>query len=241
VNGEAVYVELERQIILGHLKPRERLVESELCKRLGISRTLLREVFRRLEGAGLVSFQPNRGVVVRDFTPQEVEDVYFLRTVLERAAVPLILQRVTPADMKALRRLQKDFENVCGGNDMEAMILTNMAFHRRLSQISGNQFLCQFLEISRVQTHQIRYLAWLDERRVQESIRGHREILAALAQRNANRFERAVLAHLEAGRGDYRRIFPVGAERQHALPGKRTRGHLARGGSAQGGRSWAAN
>lgn len=226
MNGEAVYVELEREIILGHLKPRERLVESELCRRLGISRTLLREVFRRLEGAGLVSFQPNRGVVVRDFTPQEVEDVYSLRTVLERAAAPLIVERVTPTDLKALRKLQKDFEGMCRRRDMAGMILTNMAFHRRLSQISRNQFLCQFLEISRVQTHQIRYLAWLDAGRVQESIREHREILAALTQRDVLRFERAVLRHLEGGKGDYRRIFPVGIERRKGL-GKGA-GHGAR-------------
>jgi DNA-binding GntR family transcriptional regulator len=228
VNGEAVYIELERQIILGHLKPRERLVESELCRRLGVSRTLLREVFRRLEGAGLVSFQPNRGVVVRDFTPQEVEDVYSLRTVLERAAAPLILERVTPADRKALRKLQKEFEGMCRRSDMAGMILTNITFHRRLSQISGNQFLCQFLEISRVQTHQIRYLAWLDERRVQESIREHREILAALTQRDMPRFERAVLRHLEGGKRDYRRIFPVGIERAKGLGKEAARGARSR-------------
>jgi DNA-binding GntR family transcriptional regulator len=214
VNGEAVYADLEREIILGRLKPRERLVESELCRRLGISRTLLREVFRRLEGTGLVSFQPNRGVVVRDFTPGQVEDVYYLRTVLERAAAPLIVDQVTPGDIRALRKLQAEFERACRGRDMEAMILTNLAFHRRLSQISRNPFLCQFLEISRMQTHQIRYLAWVDARRVQESIREHREILAALAQRNVSRFEQAVWRHLEAGKSDYQRIFPVGTGRQ---------------------------
>ena len=88
MTSDAVYRLLEKEIILGHLKPRERLPESALCRRLKASRTLLREVFRRLEGAGLVTFQSNRGVAVRDFSPSEVEDVYYLRTVLERAAIP---------------------------------------------------------------------------------------------------------------------------------------------------------
>ena len=183
VNGESIYQILEREIILGHLKPRERLLEAELCRRLGVCRTLLREVFRRLEGVGLVTLQPNRGVVVRDFTLEEVEDVYYLRTALERAAIPLIVARVRPADLRALRELQREFERACRRADMGGMILSNLAFHRRLSRISGNPFLYKSLEISHLQTQQIRYLAWLDAARVQMSIREHRQIVAALARR----------------------------------------------------------
>ena len=81
----------------------------------------------------------------------------------------------------------------------------------------------------------------MDPGRVQESIREHREILTALGQRVADRFERAVLTHLEAGKGDYRRIFPVGAESHHGLGGGSMRGQAARGSPAQGGHSGAAN
>jgi DNA-binding GntR family transcriptional regulator len=233
VNGESIYQMLEREIILGHLKPRERLLEAELCRRLGVSRTLLREVFRRLEGVGLVTLQPNRGVVVRDFTLQEVEDVYYLRTALERAAIPLIVARVRPADLRALRELQREFERACRTADMGGMVLSNLAFHRRLSQISGNPFLYKSLEISNLQTQQIRYLAWLDAARVQMSIREHRQIVAALARRSASAYEQAVLTHLAGGKGDYQRIFPVGGdgqtvERNGSDRGPRTRGAARR-------------
>lgn len=218
MNGESVYQALEREIILGHLKPRERLLESQLCRRLGVSRTLLREVFRRLEGAGLVTLQPNRGVVVRDFTAQEVEDVYYLRTVLEQAAVPLIVKRLTPADLGALREIEAEFERACRQGDMVGMILSNLAFHRRLDEVSGNRFLCQFLAISHLQTQQIRYMAWLGGRGVQGSIREHRAILAALARRDAARFGQAVEKHLQHGWGDYRRTFPVGSDAGEVRP-----------------------
>jgi DNA-binding GntR family transcriptional regulator len=210
VNGESVYQGLEREIILGRLKPRERLLESPLCRRLGVSRTLLREVFRRLEGAGLVTLQPNRGVVVRDFTPQEVEDVYYLRTALERAAAPLIVARTRPADLRALRQIQQKFEAACRAQDMAEMILVNLAFHRRLDETSGNPFLCQSLQISHLQTQQIRYVAWLSAPRVQKSIREHREMLAALARKDAARFAQVLEAHLQGGKEDYQCIYPVG-------------------------------
>ena len=217
VNGELVYHTLEREIILGHLKPRERLLEADLCGRLGVSRTLLREVFRRLEGVGLVTLQPNRGVVVRDFTPQEVEDVYYLRTALELAAVPLILRRMTPVDLKALRAVERDFERACRRKDMAAMILSNLAFHRRLDEVSGNPFLCQSLQISHLQTQQIRYVAWLDAARVHTSIREHREMLAALARGDGAQFARTVEAHLQGGKTDYQRVFPVGGDQRGAV------------------------
>jgi DNA-binding GntR family transcriptional regulator len=216
LNGDAVYAALEREIILGRLKPRERLLESEMCRRLGVSRTLLREVFRRLEGAGLVALQPNRGVVVRDFTPQEVEDVYYLRTVLERAAVPLIIRRLTPADLKALRGIEREFEAACRRADMAGMILS------------------KFLQISHLQTHQILHLAWLDARRLEESIREHRAILAALTRRDAAGLERAVEEHLHRGKEDYRRILPVGEEEQSVRHNMGSRGPRRQGGPTQG-------
>lgn len=231
MNGDALFAELERQMILGLLRPRERLVEAELCRKLGVSRTLLREVFRRLQGVGLVTLSPNRGVLVRDFTRQEVEDVYYLRTALERAAVPLIVQKARGTDLLALRRLAREFEAACRLGDMGRMILANLAFHRRLDGISGNAFLCQSLEISRLQTQQIRYLAWVSDRRVQESVREHRGILAALARRDAAGLERAILLHLAGGQGDYQRIFPFGeptAVRPAPAPGGRARRRRAR-------------
>jgi len=209
MTAEEVYKELEREIIIGILKPRERLVEAELCKKLVISRTLLREVFRRMEGVGLITLNPNRGAIVRDFTPEEIEDVYFVRIYLEKAASPLILQKIDPESLKELRNLNRDFGEACRKHDLAAMIFANLAFHRRLSQVSGNSFLCQFLEISRLQTHQGRYTSWLDKKRVRESLRDHKEMLSALARKDLAKFEAATLRHHEAGKRDYQKIFAI--------------------------------
>ncbi len=210
MSGDAVYAELEREIILGILRPRERLVEADLSTKLGVSRTLLREVFRRLQGVGLVSLSPNRGAVVRDFSPKEIDDLYVVRSVLERAVAPLIVGRITPASLQELRLLNREFEDACRRRNMPEMIWSNITFHRRMSAVSGNSFLCQLLDISRLQTNQIRYLVWLSPDRVEESIRDHREMLAALSRKDAARFEAALFRHVEGGKGDYQRVFPIG-------------------------------
>ena len=210
MKGKDAYQKLEREIIVGVLKPRERLLENDLSARLAISRTLLREVFRRLDAAGLVSFTPKRGVAVRDFSPQEIEEVYFVRALLERAAAPLILERVTSADLKELRRLNGEFTAACSRLDMPAMILTNLAFHRRLVAISGNGFLCELLKLAQTNTHQVRYIAWVDQRRVAESLQGHENLLRALAKKDLPGYEAAIIRQMEAGKRHYQRIFGVG-------------------------------
>jgi DNA-binding GntR family transcriptional regulator len=216
ITGDTVYAELERQIILGQLKPRERLLEATLCQRLGVSRTLLREVFRRLEGAGLVILEPNRGCAVRDFTAQEIRDIYYLRIALEKAAVPLILQRVTDDDLKELRAVEREFEGACRHQDIASIILLNLAFHRRLDDISGNTFLRQYLQTSRLVTQQVRYMVWQSEVRIQKSVEDHQSMLAALTRRNTAAFERAVMGHLTMGERDLERIYPVGEDSEKA-------------------------
>ncbi len=205
--ADTLYNELERQILLGILRPRERLVEADLCRKLQVSRTLLREVLQRLEGVGLVTLSPNRGAIVRDFSPKDIEDLYFVRSVLERAVARLIVERVTTQDLHELGALNQEFERACERQDMAGMILTNIAFHRRMAQISGNPFLCRHLNISRLQTNQIRYIAWANRDRVRESRQDHQEMLAALFRRDAAAFEAALFRHVAGGKKDYQEIY----------------------------------
>ena len=73
---DAVYRELQRQIIAGQLRPRERLVEDEIIERTGATRHAVRRAFDELERVGLVLRQPNKGVQVRDYSITEVEELY---------------------------------------------------------------------------------------------------------------------------------------------------------------------
>lgn len=210
MTAEGVYRGLESAILIGVLQPRERLVEADLSKKLGASRTLLREVFRRLEGVGMIKLSPNCGATVRDLTREEIEEVYLLRIVLERTAAPLIVRNVTREDLVDLQALNHAFAEACRGRDMPKMIEGNLAFHRRLAKVARNRTLEQFLEISRLQTHQARYIAWADERSVERSLQDHEEMLAALRRGDAATFKAVTIRHIETGKRDYKRIFPRG-------------------------------
>ena len=76
---DIVYRDLQRGIISGSYRPRERLIEDEIIARAGSTRHAVRRAFDELERMGLVIRQPNRGVQVRDYTIGEIEDLYEIR------------------------------------------------------------------------------------------------------------------------------------------------------------------
>src|SRR5690349_4953493 len=83
-NYSAVAADLIREAILdGELPAGARLKEDELAERLDVSRTPVREALRRLEAEGLVVHEPKRGAAVRSYTPEELDDMYRLRALLE--------------------------------------------------------------------------------------------------------------------------------------------------------------
>ena len=113
------------------------------------------------------------------------------------------------------------------------MILSNLAFHRRLSRISGNPFVYKSLEIRTSRPSRLGTSRGWTPHGCRRPFGEHRRIVAALARRSAAAYEQAIVTHLAGGKGDYQRIFPVGgdgrtAERNSSDRGPRTRGAARR-------------
>src|SRR3954464_7514575 len=105
VGSGQLAVELIREAILdGELAAGERLKEDELARRLDVSRTPVREALRRLEAEGLVVVEPQRGATVRSYAPEELDDMYRLRAVLEGYAARRAAERISEADLDELRK-----------------------------------------------------------------------------------------------------------------------------------------
>src|SRR6185312_16774497 len=94
--------QLEEEIVLGYLHPRERLIEDALIERFTAKRYAVREALARLERLGLVERQPNRGAMVRALTPQDVEQIYAVREILELAAAREVMRRATPDEIERI-------------------------------------------------------------------------------------------------------------------------------------------
>ena len=111
VSSALVLQKLENAILSGYFKPRERLVERDLLVHFDVSRTVIREVLKMLEGKGLVKITPYRGAIVVDLTAEEVEEIFFLRLKLEAIAAGLVVKEYhrhrDPTSEEALQGIGK--------------------------------------------------------------------------------------------------------------------------------------
>ena len=133
---EIAYETLKHAIITGEIPAGERIVETEYAERLHISRTPLREALRKLERDGLVEYMVRRGVVVRAFTIDDVEQIYTIRNSLEMLTLPSIIENVTQDHIKDLRKRLKEMDHYVEKDDVAKISPLARSFHNALTNIS---------------------------------------------------------------------------------------------------------
>jgi len=194
VNSIRVSKEIEEAILSGQLKPRERLIEMDLIARFGISRTVIREAFKRLEAKGLIRVTPYRGAEVADLTVEEIEEIYFVRIHLERIAAQLVLKQISPAEIKEIKKLGREVEDHLRQKTHQ-MIEKDSEFHRTIFVACRNRYLCNIIDYLRTKAHIVRYNAWSLPHRIEQSIVEHREMIKAIEAKDLSQFERLIVEH----------------------------------------------
>jgi DNA-binding GntR family transcriptional regulator len=202
VSSALVLRKLENAILSGHFKPRERLVERDLLAHFDVSRTIIREVLKMLEGKGLVRITPFRGAVVVDLTAEEVEEIFFLRQKLEAIAARLVVENISRIEIQRVKRLSKELEKHLSKRT-DQMIEKDNEFHRALFQTSGNSYLNETIDHLGRKVHMVKFNAWSLPHRIEQSILEHRAMIAALERRDAEAFEKLVIDHLLFSKNSY--------------------------------------
>ena len=102
---DEVYHRIRQAILRGVYQPGEKLQEEALAEALGTSRTPVREALRKLEVEQFVTYYPHRGTVVSAISPDEVDDLYRVRTLLEVLIIRRAAERATPEQVRSLRKI----------------------------------------------------------------------------------------------------------------------------------------
>ena len=145
--NESVYQRLRHEILSGRLKPGDRLTEQDIARRMGTSQGPVREALARLRPQGLIVTIPHRGSFVTDVSLEKARHIYSVRILLEKHAASLALPRLTEDNLAELRALVADMVALAGDNDFFGAVARDMAFHRRIFELSGAEILVQFWEI----------------------------------------------------------------------------------------------
>jgi DNA-binding GntR family transcriptional regulator len=202
VSSALVLRKLENAILSGYFKPRERLVERDLLAHFDVSRTIIREVLKMLEGKGLVRITPYRGAIVVDLSAEEVEEIFFLRQKLEAIAARLVVENITRVEIQRLKKLCKELGKHLS-EKTDQMIEKDNEFHRALFQASGNRHLNEMIDHLGTKAHMVKFNAWSLPNRIEHSISEHKAMIAALERRDVEAFEKFVTDHLFFSKNSY--------------------------------------
>jgi DNA-binding GntR family transcriptional regulator len=137
---------LREAIQRGLFKPDSRLVERDLCQRLGVSRTSLREALRQLEAEGLVLLLPNRGPVVAALTVDDARQIYELRALLEGFAGEAFALRASDAQRRRLEACVDALGAAVRAGRYAELIDIKEAFYDILLEGAGNRVMAETLK-----------------------------------------------------------------------------------------------
>jgi DNA-binding GntR family transcriptional regulator len=137
--------QLRQAIVGGLLKPGQKLVERELCERLGVSRPSLREALRRLEAEKLIVNVPHRGPEVASMTLAEARDLYAMRRLLEGFAAREFTRLATDEQVKALAKAVKRLREAGHKNNRAGVLEAKADFYDTLLGGCGNALVQEIL------------------------------------------------------------------------------------------------
>ena len=127
---DLVYSLLKREILENKWEIGERRNAQEIAKNLGVSRTPVNEASKLLEMEGLLKVLPQVGLEVPDLTPQEVEEIFQIRSALLGLATAQASKHITEKDLKSLQDLDEEMDRCISAEDFDKFIKYNRKFHQ---------------------------------------------------------------------------------------------------------------
>ena len=188
-----VFAQLRDDIVRGVLPADTPLSEQELCERLNVSRTPVREAFIKLAEEGLVRVYPQFGTFVAPISLEAVKVGQYVREHLECALVGDAARRI---DASGLTQISELVERQSQATTAEAFYDLDNEFHALIADLSGNPGVWPVILRAKTQFDRVRYLTVHDPERMRQILEEHREIIAALAAGDADKAQAALRRHL---------------------------------------------
>lgn len=192
--AESLYRAVKEMAIQFKFRPGERVNEVELARRLGASRTPLREALTRLTAEGFLVFRQDRGFFCRELKPREMFEIYQLRAVLEVAAVRLACEQATEREVDELAEFLERTGPREDGRGSEELVELDEYFHTRVMQLSRNAEMEKTLDNINAR---IRYFRWVNmEQKREQTQNEHRQIVQAIMDRDSDLAAHRMEAHI---------------------------------------------
>ncbi|RWR10853.1 GntR family transcriptional regulator [Paenirhodobacter populi] len=205
------YTMILEAIDAGVYRPGDRLVESELAERFGVSRTPVREALQRLETQSMLA-RDGRSLIVASLDHNQLAELYVVRAELEALAAALAAKHAAPEEVRVLEDMvARDWEQM---TDAFELARSNKLFHRQIHLASHNRYLVQQLDLVHRSMALLASTSLAADGRRDAALREHQAIVeairtgdeagaaAALRAHISNAFETRLKLDAAAGRKD---------------------------------------
>jgi len=204
---ENLYNDLKRQILTMELEPGISLDETRLGKKYSLSRTPVRDVFRRLAGEGFLNIEENRGAFVSPLTYKALRDFFLIAPPIYAVIAKLATQNRTPDQLLELKDTQTRFRSAIVSSEPDQMAYCNNHFHLIMGQMADNQYLWPSLQRLLIDHGRIGHTFYRPRNQdMKESLDTaclhHDQFIAAIESHDAEAAEKLVHEHWELSRGN---------------------------------------
>jgi DNA-binding GntR family transcriptional regulator len=201
-----IFDKIREDIINSKYQNGEKIVEAKLAEELGVSRTPVREALKQLELDGLVESMPNRGVVVKGVTKQDIEDIYAIRYAIEAIAVKWSIERMDESDLEKLKEIYELMEFYSFKKDVEKVFELNTKFHETIYNSTKSRYLEHVLRDFQLFIKSTRSKSLHCEGRVQTALEEHKRILDAIQEKDVDKAVESIQIHVNHSRQNVTKV-----------------------------------
>lgn len=191
---------LRDNILDGKYSYNEKLIETKLADELGVSRTPVREALKQLELEGLVENIPNRGVIVKGISKQDIGDIYTIRMAIEGIAAEWAILRMSDDDFSKLKEVYELMEFYTFKKDVAKISELNTKFHEIIYKATQSRYLEQVLKDFQYYIKSTRNKSLKTPGRLESALKEHKLILEAFLEKDTTRAKQFLIDHIETSK-----------------------------------------
>ena len=203
---QMVYRKIKEMMLNYEIVPGQRLIFSDLAKRMGVSRTPVNNALGILANEGFLDLIPHQGYSVHQITKEEAESLYEIREIIELGSLGKAIRALTPKKLEELEEKKRLYENAVVDQVSRGRFTLDQEFHACLVQMSDNLYLADYFREVYQRIFLRHRIEGLRADRAQKVVSEHDEIFEAVSLRDVEWAKESIKSHIKAGK-DY--IFSI--------------------------------
>jgi DNA-binding GntR family transcriptional regulator len=193
---DQVAYRLRAMLVEGRIAPGAKLNERELCERLRVSRTPLREAIKMLAGEGLVDLVPHRGAVAVTLNEADVRHTFELLAALEGMSGELAVQRIADRELTEIRAMHFEMLACFARRELPGYYRLNASIHAAINDAAKNPVLTSTYRSINARVQFLRFRTNQNEAKWKQAVKEHEAMLEALEARDAGGLRKILVEHV---------------------------------------------